>query len=202
MYRIDATRVRACFDVPLGVVGRLRRGDPRRSGKPTPRCSHRRSPAPSEKRSMPSAFSGRPAGFRPRAHYGRGKVALAGDAVGYFHPMTCSRHELGPRRRGVRRRVAGRRDVPPSARCEELGSRAARLRALSRADATRPQWHRGPPSGLPDVACVRGRAAPDDAHPRLLGRHAPSSSSARSRRSCGTWCGRTCFADGARCRAC
>ena len=28
MYRIDPTRVRACFDVPLVVVGRLRRGDP------------------------------------------------------------------------------------------------------------------------------------------------------------------------------
>jgi putative addiction module component (TIGR02574 family) len=35
------------------------------------------------------------AGFRPRAHYGRGKVALAGDAVGYFHPMTAAGMSLG-----------------------------------------------------------------------------------------------------------
>jgi squalene monooxygenase len=95
MYRIDAQRVRACFDVPLVVVGRLRRGDPEalwetyRFVLPAQvRDAFRK--ALDEKRVQWAA-----AGFRPRAHYGRGKVALAGDAVGYFHPMTAAGLSLG-----------------------------------------------------------------------------------------------------------
>jgi 2-polyprenyl-6-methoxyphenol hydroxylase-like FAD-dependent oxidoreductase len=95
MYRIDPNRVRACFDVPLVVVGRLRRGDPealwdtyRHVLPPAVVGEFRR--ALDEKRVQWAA-----AGFRPRAHYGRGKVALAGDAVGYFHPMTAAGLSLG-----------------------------------------------------------------------------------------------------------
>jgi 2-polyprenyl-6-methoxyphenol hydroxylase-like FAD-dependent oxidoreductase len=95
MYRLDANRVRACFDVPLVVVGRLRRGDPEalwetyRWVLPAQvRDAFRK--ALDAKRVQWAA-----AGFRPRAHYGRGKVALAGDAVGYFHPMTAAGMSLG-----------------------------------------------------------------------------------------------------------
>jgi 2-polyprenyl-6-methoxyphenol hydroxylase-like FAD-dependent oxidoreductase len=95
MYRIDENRVRACFDVPLVVVGRLRRGDPEalwdtyRYVLPAQVVDAFRK-ALDEKRVQWAA-----AGFRPRAHYGRGKVALAGDAVGYFHPMTAAGLSLG-----------------------------------------------------------------------------------------------------------
>jgi 2-polyprenyl-6-methoxyphenol hydroxylase-like FAD-dependent oxidoreductase len=95
MYRIDSERVRACFDVPLVVVGRLRRGDPEalwdtyRYVLPAQVVDAFRK-ALDEKRVQWAA-----AGFRPRAHYGRGKVALAGDAVGYFHPMTAAGLSLG-----------------------------------------------------------------------------------------------------------
>ncbi len=95
MYRIDAQRVRACFDVPLVVVGRLRRGDPEALWEPYKNVlpaqvvdAFRK--ALDEKRVQWAA-----AGFRPRAHYGRGRVALAGDAVGYFHPMTAAGMSLG-----------------------------------------------------------------------------------------------------------
>jgi 2-polyprenyl-6-methoxyphenol hydroxylase-like FAD-dependent oxidoreductase len=95
MYRIDSDRVRACFDVPLVVVGRLRRGDPEalwdtyRYVMPAQVVDAFRK-ALDAKRVQWAA-----AGFRPRAHYGRGKVALAGDAVGYFHPMTAAGLSLG-----------------------------------------------------------------------------------------------------------
>jgi 2-polyprenyl-6-methoxyphenol hydroxylase-like FAD-dependent oxidoreductase len=95
MYRIDPGRVRACFDVPLIVVGRLRRGDPEalwetyRHVMPAQVLDAFRA-ALDAKRVQWAA-----AGFRPRAHYGRGKVALAGDAVGYFHPMTAAGLSLG-----------------------------------------------------------------------------------------------------------
>ncbi len=95
MYRLDPGRVRACFDVPLVVVGRLRRGDPEALWEtyehvlPAQVIDAFRK-ALDEKRVQWAA-----AGFRPRAHYGRGKVALAGDAVGYFHPMTAAGMSLG-----------------------------------------------------------------------------------------------------------
>jgi 2-polyprenyl-6-methoxyphenol hydroxylase-like FAD-dependent oxidoreductase len=95
MYRIDPGRVRACFDVPLVVVGRLRRGDPEalwetyRHVMPAQVVDAFRKALDAKRVQWASA------GFRPRAHYGRGKVALAGDAVGYFHPMTAAGLSLG-----------------------------------------------------------------------------------------------------------
>jgi 2-polyprenyl-6-methoxyphenol hydroxylase-like FAD-dependent oxidoreductase len=95
MYRLGPGRLRACFDVPLLVVGRLRRGDTEALWETykyiipaSMRDAFRR--ALDERRVQWAA-----AGFRPRAHYGRGKVALAGDAVGYFHPMTAAGMSLG-----------------------------------------------------------------------------------------------------------
>ena len=72
MYRIDAQRVRACFDVPLVVVGRLRRGDPEalwetyRGVLPAQVVDAFRK-ALDEKRVQWAA-----AGFRPRAHTAAG----------------------------------------------------------------------------------------------------------------------------------
>jgi len=95
MYRIDAERVRACFDVPLVVVGRLRRGDPETLWE-----TYKTILPAQVTRAFREALDAKrvqwaAAGFRPRAHYGRGKVALAGDAVGYFHPMTAAGMSLG-----------------------------------------------------------------------------------------------------------
>lgn len=95
MYRIDPQRVRACFDVPLVVFGRLKRGDPEAlwdiyKDILPPQVTGAFRKALDAKRVQWAA-----AGFRPRAHYGRGRVALAGDAVGYFHPMTAAGMSLG-----------------------------------------------------------------------------------------------------------
>jgi 2-polyprenyl-6-methoxyphenol hydroxylase-like FAD-dependent oxidoreductase len=95
MYRLDAQRVRACFDVPLIVVGRLKRGDAEALWE-----TYRHVLPPQVIDAFRKALdAGRvqwaAAGFRPRAHYGRGKIALAGDAVGYFHPMTAAGMSLG-----------------------------------------------------------------------------------------------------------
>jgi len=95
MYRIDPQRVRACFDVPLVVFGRLKRGDPEALWETykdilPPQVTGAFRKSLDQKRVQWAA-----AGFRPRAHYGRGRVALAGDAVGYFHPMTAAGMSLG-----------------------------------------------------------------------------------------------------------
>jgi 2-polyprenyl-6-methoxyphenol hydroxylase-like FAD-dependent oxidoreductase len=95
MYRIDPQRVRACFDVPLIVVGRLRRGDTEALWN-TYRYILPAQVVPAFRKALDEKrVQWASAGFRPRAHYGRGKVALAGDAVGYFHPMTAAGLSLG-----------------------------------------------------------------------------------------------------------
>ena len=67
----------------------------RRSGTPTRTFCRRRSSTRSGKSLDEKRVQWAAAGFRPRAHYGRGRVALAGDAVGYFHPMTAAGMSLG-----------------------------------------------------------------------------------------------------------
>jgi 2-polyprenyl-6-methoxyphenol hydroxylase-like FAD-dependent oxidoreductase len=95
MYRIDPGRVRACFDVPLVVVGRLRRGDPEALWETYRHVMPAQVVDAFRKALDAKRVQWAAAGFRPRAHYGRGKVALAGDAVGYFHPMTAAGLSLG-----------------------------------------------------------------------------------------------------------
>jgi 2-polyprenyl-6-methoxyphenol hydroxylase-like FAD-dependent oxidoreductase len=95
MYRIDPGRVRACFDVPLVVVGRLRRGDPEALWETYKDVLPAQVIDAFRKALDEKCVQWAAAGFRPRAHYGRGKVALAGDAVGYFHPMTAAGMSLG-----------------------------------------------------------------------------------------------------------
>jgi 2-polyprenyl-6-methoxyphenol hydroxylase-like FAD-dependent oxidoreductase len=95
LYRIAPDRLRACFDVPDEALAGGRRGDPEalrsRYAHVLP-ASVRKAfgRALDEKRVQWAAV-----GFRPRANYGRGRVALAGDAVGYFHPMTAAGMSLG-----------------------------------------------------------------------------------------------------------
>lgn len=95
MYRIDPGRVRACFDVPLVVVGRLKRGDAEALWETYKGVLPAQVVGAFRKALDAKRVQWAAAGFRPRAHYGRGKVALAGDAVGYFHPMTAAGMSLG-----------------------------------------------------------------------------------------------------------
>jgi 2-polyprenyl-6-methoxyphenol hydroxylase-like FAD-dependent oxidoreductase len=94
MYRIGPDRARACLDVPHGADGRPRRDAAALWGAFSPVLPAQVLPAfraALDERRV--AWAG--IAFRPRAHYGRGAVALAGDAVGYFHPMTAAGMSLG-----------------------------------------------------------------------------------------------------------
>ena len=95
LYRIAPDRLRACFDVPDTALRGSRRGDPEALRAPYMSvlpASLRPAfgKALDDKRVQWAAV-----GFRPRAQYGFGRVALAGDAVGYFHPMTAAGMSLG-----------------------------------------------------------------------------------------------------------
>jgi 2-polyprenyl-6-methoxyphenol hydroxylase-like FAD-dependent oxidoreductase len=94
MYRLGPGRVRACFDVP-SLVGRSRRGDAEGLWATYQHVLPARIREAFRKGLDEGRVQWAAAGFRPRAHYGRGKIALAGDAVGYFHPMTAAGMSLG-----------------------------------------------------------------------------------------------------------
>ncbi|MFW6050128.1 MAG: FAD-dependent oxidoreductase [Myxococcota bacterium] len=84
LYRIDGERVRVCLDVPAELRRREALLDAFSSILPEElRDAFRRS---LEKRPVLWAANG----FRPRVHYGQGPVALVGDAVGHFHPLTAA----------------------------------------------------------------------------------------------------------------
>lgn len=84
MYRIDPDRVRVCLDVPTHMRRRERLFDAFAPILPAElRPAFRRAV---EHRPVLWAANG----FRPRVHYGNGPVALVGDAVGHFHPLTAA----------------------------------------------------------------------------------------------------------------
>lgn len=86
MYRIDSRRVRICLDVPPGSTRREAAGLWDAFGPvfpPSLRPAFRRA---LEERKVAWAANG----FRPRVHYRRGSIALVGDAVGHFHPLTAA----------------------------------------------------------------------------------------------------------------
>lgn len=91
MYRIDAERVRICIDVP---PGRVRRDAGAlweayaEAFPPSLRPSFRKA---LEAKKVAWAANG----FRPRVHYRRGSIALVGDAVGHFHPLTAAGMTMG-----------------------------------------------------------------------------------------------------------
>jgi squalene monooxygenase len=93
IYRLGPRQVRACLDVPLSLA----RSPDARSllweayGNVLP---------PTIGAALRRALEARPIAwasnqFRPRTHFGREGLALAGDAVGHFHPLTAVGLTLG-----------------------------------------------------------------------------------------------------------
>jgi len=87
MYRIGPTAIRACIDVPRHgfTPGRAREHLWQAYAQWFP-ASLRAAFATALERGEVSWAA---AQFRPRDHYGRDRVALVGDAVGCFHPLTA-----------------------------------------------------------------------------------------------------------------
>jgi phytoene/squalene synthetase/2-polyprenyl-6-methoxyphenol hydroxylase-like FAD-dependent oxidoreductase len=83
MYRIASDRVRACIDVPPTV-----RRDALLDAYGPVFPPELREPFRAALEQHPVLWAAN--GFRPRVHYGRGNVALVGDAVGHFHPLTAA----------------------------------------------------------------------------------------------------------------
>jgi squalene monooxygenase len=87
MYRIGPTAIRACIDVPRrGFTPGRAREYLWQAYAPWFPASLRAAFAAALERGEVSWAATQ---FRPRDHYGRGRVALVGDAVGCFHPLTA-----------------------------------------------------------------------------------------------------------------
>ena len=87
MYRIGPTAIRACIDVPRHgfTPGRAREHLWQAYAQWFPASLRAAFAAALERGEVSWAA----AQFRPRDHYGRDRVALVGDAVGCFHPLTA-----------------------------------------------------------------------------------------------------------------
>jgi phytoene/squalene synthetase/2-polyprenyl-6-methoxyphenol hydroxylase-like FAD-dependent oxidoreductase len=112
MYRISADRVRACIDVPPTVRRDALLDAYGPAFPPSLRSAFRRA---LEEHPVLWAANG----FRPRVHYGRGSVALVGDAVGHFHPLTAA---------GI---THGLLDVACLAECDDVTEYARRRESAS-----------------------------------------------------------------------
>lgn len=93
LYRIAEDRIRACIDIPVGAPGARRDARylwdgfaPRFPG--SLRAAFREA---LETQRLAWACNR----FLPRTFYGRGNVALIGDAVGFYHPLTASGISIG-----------------------------------------------------------------------------------------------------------
>jgi squalene monooxygenase len=87
MYRIGPTAIRACIDVPReGFVRGRAREHLWQAYAPWFPAALRTAFATALERGEVSWAASQ---FRPRDHYGRDRVALVGDAVGCFHPLTA-----------------------------------------------------------------------------------------------------------------
>lgn len=94
LYRISARQIRVGIDLPLAYSD-LRRDTGRLWQLFSPLM-----PTEALRRAFRQALMERKVAwaasrFRPRAHYGRGAVALVGDAVGQFHQLTASGMNIG-----------------------------------------------------------------------------------------------------------
>jgi len=93
MYRIGPDRVRVCLDIPTGCVGA------RRDVAYLYEAFSLRMPESLRPAFREALLAGRVqwalGRFRPRSFYGRGEVALVGDAVGSTHPLTAAGMTLG-----------------------------------------------------------------------------------------------------------
>jgi squalene monooxygenase len=87
MYRISPAAIRACIDVPRRgfTPGRAREYLWQAYAPWFPASMRTAFAAALERGELTWAATQ----FRPRDHYGRGRVALVGDAVGCFHPLTA-----------------------------------------------------------------------------------------------------------------
>ena len=88
LYRIGPSAVRACIDIPAGTPGA------RRDARYLWEAFGPRMPAglrPAFRRALEAdKLLWATNRFLPRAGYGEGHVALIGDAVGFYHPLTAS----------------------------------------------------------------------------------------------------------------
>ena len=92
-YRISDDAVRGCLDVPLACGPEARTRDFLWEGfAPVLPASLRHALRDSFERDSTIWAVNR---FRPRSEFGRGHVALVGDAVGHVHPMTAAGMTLG-----------------------------------------------------------------------------------------------------------
>ncbi len=92
IYRISKERVRVCLDLPADQADRR---DPEflwRAFHPVLPVALRE---PFRESLAHTKLSWAATRFCPRTHYGRDGIALAGDAVGYFHPLTAVGMTLG-----------------------------------------------------------------------------------------------------------
>jgi 2-polyprenyl-6-methoxyphenol hydroxylase-like FAD-dependent oxidoreductase len=93
VFRVSPGRARVCFDVPPERVGYVRDPDqllaafgPALPAAVTSACRRALAAAP------PSVAANQ---WLPRRHYGRGKLALVGDAVGHCHPLCAVGMSVG-----------------------------------------------------------------------------------------------------------
>src|SRR5690606_588382 len=88
LYRIAHDRIRACIDIPAGAPGSRR--DARyiwdAFGPRFPEALRPALKRALEQDKLLWACNR----FLPRTFYGSGNVALVGDAVGFYHPLTAS----------------------------------------------------------------------------------------------------------------
>ncbi len=93
LYRIAADRIRACVDIPVGAPGARRDARYLWDGF-APRFPASLRPAFREAlETQRVAWACNR--FLPRTFYGQGNVALIGDAVGFYHPLTASGISIG-----------------------------------------------------------------------------------------------------------
>jgi 2-polyprenyl-6-methoxyphenol hydroxylase-like FAD-dependent oxidoreductase len=85
LYRVDERRVRACLDVPLGCLAA------ERQSAALYRAFARVLPPqlePALRAAVRRQITWAATGFRARAFHGKGRVWLAGDAIGHVHPLS------------------------------------------------------------------------------------------------------------------
>ncbi|MEM9066871.1 MAG: squalene/phytoene synthase family protein [Myxococcota bacterium] len=93
LYRIAENRIRACIDIPVGAPGA------RRDARFLWDAFAPRFPA-QLRGALREALESRRVSwacnrFMPRTFYGEGRIALIGDAVGFYHPLTASGITIG-----------------------------------------------------------------------------------------------------------
>jgi len=91
--RIGPAHIRACIDVPVNSSRCLKNGDGlwQAYRAALPATLH----APFRRALEGQSIAWAANQWRPRVHYGREGVALVGDAVGHFHPLTAVGMTLG-----------------------------------------------------------------------------------------------------------